>query len=108
MARPSSIAPAISTEGRSARKTCRNPASSSLDIFINWTYKLKKVNKMNAENKKNSEWHELTQLTEGQPIVVERVRLTETNIVVEGSFELPELARLSVEDQGSVTALVRW
>jgi hypothetical protein len=54
-----------------------------------------------------SDWQELTQLTQGQPIVVERVRLTAKDIVVEGRFELPQLARLSMEDQVFITAFVR-
>jgi hypothetical protein len=54
-----------------------------------------------------SDWHELTQLTAGQPMVVERVRLPERDIAIEGRFELPQLARLSVEDQVFVTAFVR-
>src|SRR5438093_2250052 len=58
-------------------------------------------------NPKYSDWQELTRLTEGQPMVVERVRLVEKDIVIEGSFELPDLARLSVEDQVFVTAFVR-
>lgn len=56
---------------------------------------------------KSSDWQELTRLTEGEPIVVERVRLIEKDIAIEGSFELPDLARLSVEDQVFVTAFVR-
>ena len=60
------------------------------------------------ENLKNSkDWQELTHLTQGQPIVVERVRLTEKDIAIEGSFELPQLARLAMEDQIFVTAFVR-
>src|SRR6516162_8152157 len=54
-----------------------------------------------------SGWPELTQLTQGQPIVVERVRLAGKPIVIEGAFELPELARLNLEDQVFVTAFVR-
>ena len=50
---------------------------------------------------------ELTHLTQGQPITVERVRLSATGIAIEGDFELPQLARLSVEDQVFVTAFVR-
>ncbi|MGH9775663.1 MAG: DUF2089 domain-containing protein [Candidatus Acidiferrales bacterium] len=53
------------------------------------------------------EWQELTRLTEGQPIIVERVRLTEKCIAIEGCFELPELARLNMEDQVFITAFVR-
>ena len=40
-------------------------------------------------------------------MVVERVRLVERDIAIEGSFELPQLARLSAEDQVFVTAFVR-
>jgi hypothetical protein len=53
------------------------------------------------------EWQELTQLTQGQPIVVERVRIADKDIAIEGSFDLPELARLSMEDQVFITAFVR-
>ena len=57
--------------------------------------------------KSSREWQELTALTEGRPMVVERVRLTEKGIAIEGNFELPQLARLSMEDQIFVTAFVR-
>ena len=40
-------------------------------------------------------------------MVVERVRLTEKNLAIEGSFELPQLARLPMDDQIFVTAFVR-
>jgi len=56
---------------------------------------------------KPSDWQELTQLTQGQPLMVERVRLLGKDIAVEGSFELPQLARLSMEDQVFITAFVR-
>jgi hypothetical protein len=57
--------------------------------------------------KPNSDWQELTRLTQGQPIIVERVRLAEKDIAIEGQFELPQLARLSLEDQIFITAFVR-
>jgi len=53
------------------------------------------------------DWQELTRLTDGKPIVVERVRVEETGIAIEGEFELPSLARLSVEDQVFMAAFVR-
>ncbi len=53
------------------------------------------------------DWQELTQLTQGRPIVVERVRLADRDIAIEGSFELPELARLGADDQVFVAAFVR-
>ncbi len=52
-------------------------------------------------------WQELTKLTGGAPIVVERVRLAGQGVTLEGSFELPLLARLSGEDQVFVTVFVR-
>jgi len=59
------------------------------------------------EQKPVSDWQELTQLTRGEPIVVERVRLVEKGIAIEGSFELSQLARMSLEDQVFITAFVR-
>ncbi|MFD2765400.1 DUF2089 domain-containing protein [Micromonospora eburnea] len=53
------------------------------------------------------DWQELTNLTDGQPFVVERVRLTDRGIAIEGEFEPPQLAQLSMEDQVFVTAFVR-
>ncbi len=54
-----------------------------------------------------TEWQELTQLTQGRPIVVERIRLIDKDIAIEGQFELPQLARLSLEDQVFIVAFVR-
>ena len=62
---------------------------------------------MVTTQKASVDWQELTQLTQGQPIVVERVRLRERDIAIEGSFELPQLARLNLEDQVFITAFVR-
>src|ERR1700722_1153730 len=53
------------------------------------------------------DWQELTRLTNGAPVVVERVRLAEKDIAIEGAFALPELARLPAEDQVFVAAFVR-
>jgi hypothetical protein len=54
-----------------------------------------------------NDWQELTQLTGGQPFVIERVRLVGKNIAIEGAWALPELARLSGEDQVFVAAFLR-
>ena len=62
---------------------------------------------MPSHIKNPKDWQELTQLTQGQPIVVERVRLSDRDIAVEGQFELPQLARLAMDDQVFVTAFVR-
>ncbi|HEY2835143.1 MAG TPA: DUF2089 domain-containing protein [Rhizomicrobium sp.] len=53
------------------------------------------------------DWQELTRLTQGAPLVVERVRLTDRDIVLEGQFALPQLARLSAEDQVFVAAFLK-
>jgi len=55
----------------------------------------------------SNDWLELTQLTQGRPIVVERVRLADKDIAIEGSFELPQMARLDIDDQVFITAFVR-
>ncbi len=62
---------------------------------------------MTSETKTSLDWQELTQLTKGQPVVVERIRLANQDIFIEGSFELPQLARLSLEDQVFIAAFVR-
>jgi hypothetical protein len=62
---------------------------------------------MAEESRNYKDWQELTQLTQGQPVVVERVRLAGKNIAIEGAFELPQLARLDMEDQIFVVAFVR-
>ena len=56
---------------------------------------------------KAQDWNELARLTQGRPLAVERVRLTENGAAIEGSWELPQLARLSAEDQVLVIAFVR-
>lgn len=55
----------------------------------------------------SQDWQQLTRLTRGRPLVVERVRLADTDAAIEGDFELPPLARLSAEDQVFVAAFVR-
>ncbi|HKU55214.1 MAG TPA: DUF2089 domain-containing protein [Rhizomicrobium sp.] len=52
-----------------------------------------------------NDWQELTKLTQGAPLVVERVRMG--GIAIEGQFELPQLARLSMEDQIFVAAFLK-
>jgi len=52
-------------------------------------------------------WQELIKLIPSEHVVVERVRLPGKNLALEGSFELPDLARLSAEDQVFVTAFLR-
>ncbi len=52
------------------------------------------------------DWTELTRLTGGADIVVERVRLEKSGIAIEGEFSLPPLAQLSSEDQVFIMAFV--
>jgi hypothetical protein len=53
------------------------------------------------------DWQALTALTAGARMEIERVRMSETGIAIEGRFELPPLARLTGEDQIFVAAFVR-
>lgn len=53
------------------------------------------------------EWQELTELTQGRAFTVERIRLADNGVTIEGSFEPPQLAQLSVDDQVFVAAFVR-
>ena len=55
----------------------------------------------------NQDWQELTRITRGDSITIERVRMNQKDISVEGHFDLPPLARLTMEDQIFVTAFIR-
>jgi hypothetical protein len=60
-----------------------------------------------SSNPKTTDWQELTKLTEGRPLAIERVRIPEKDLAIEGHFELPQLARLNLEDQVFIIAFVR-
>jgi hypothetical protein len=60
-----------------------------------------------AESSKPSDWQDLLRIAQGGPILVERVRLTEKQITIEGAYTLPELALLSLEDQVFAIAFLR-
>ena len=60
-----------------------------------------------ADTHKPSDWQDLLRIAQGSPILVERVRLPQKQITVEGAFTLPELARLNIEDQVFVAAFIR-
>ena len=53
------------------------------------------------------DWQELTRLTQGEDIIIERVQLPRQGISIDGEFALPALARLTVEDQMFVIAFIR-
>ena len=54
-----------------------------------------------------ADWQELLRIAQGSPLIVERVRIPERGIAVDGQFTLPELARLTLEDQVFVVAFLR-
>ena len=54
-----------------------------------------------------TDWNELTKMTQGRPVEIERVRVADSGIAIEGSFTPPPLAGLSAEDQVFVMAFVR-
>ncbi len=53
------------------------------------------------------DWQKLTDITRGKQILVEKVKIVESGIKIEGSFELPPFARLSMEDQVFIAAFVK-
>jgi hypothetical protein len=53
------------------------------------------------------DWQALTKLTGGSRFLIERVRLVDEDIAIEGRFDLPPLASLTAEDQVFVAAFVR-
>jgi hypothetical protein len=62
---------------------------------------------MALDKKAASDWQDLLRIADGGSLVVERVRIPEKQIAIEGAFTLPELARISIEDQVFITAFLR-
>ena len=62
---------------------------------------------MDSNPKPASDWQDLLRIAQSTPLLIERVRIPEKGIAVEGQFTLPELARLSLEDQVFVVAFLR-
>jgi hypothetical protein len=60
-----------------------------------------------VSSKGTSDWQALTKLTGGSRFQIERVRLVDEDIAIEGRFDLPPLASLTAEDQVFVAAFVR-
>jgi hypothetical protein len=54
-----------------------------------------------------SDWQDLLRIAGGASLIVERVRIQEKGLSVEGQFTLPQLAQLSLEDQVFVVAFLR-
>src|SRR5580700_6279633 len=62
---------------------------------------------MAEHSKSASDWQDLIRIAQGGSLIVERVRIPEKHIVVEGEFTLPELAQLGLDDQVFVVAFLR-
>ncbi|MGD0631377.1 MAG: DUF2089 domain-containing protein [Terracidiphilus sp.] len=62
---------------------------------------------MDRNSKPASDWQELLRIAQGGSLLVERIRIPEKGIAVEGEFTLPELARLTLEDQVFIVAFLR-
>jgi hypothetical protein len=62
---------------------------------------------MSDPSKPASDWQDLLRMAQGASLVVERVRIPEKQIAIEGAFTLPELARLNLEDQVFIVAFLR-
>jgi len=62
---------------------------------------------MANDPKSTSDWQDVLRLAQGAALVVERVRIPDKQIAIEGAFTLPELVRLSLEDQVFITAFLR-
>jgi hypothetical protein len=62
---------------------------------------------MTRPEKPTSDWQDLVRISQGSPLIVERVRIPEKQISIEGQFSLPELARLNLDDQIFVVAFLR-
>jgi hypothetical protein len=57
--------------------------------------------------KSGMDWQELLRVAQGAPLILERVSIPARQVTIEGQFTLPQLSRLSLEDQIFVTAFVR-
>ena len=62
---------------------------------------------MAPNTKSGSDWQDVLRIAQGFPLIVKRVSIPERQIAIEGEFTLPELARLSLEDQVFITAFLR-
>jgi len=62
---------------------------------------------MTPLQKPASDWQDLLRIADGRPFVIERVLIPEKRLAIEGEFTLPQLARLTLEDQVFIAAFVR-
>ncbi|MBJ2357835.1 DUF2089 domain-containing protein [Sphaerochaeta sp. S2] len=52
-------------------------------------------------------WQKLLSMTGGKKFVITQVRVPEDNITIEGNFQLPPFAELSMEDQIFIAAFIK-
>ncbi len=62
---------------------------------------------MTPPQKTASDWQDLLRIADGRSFVIERVRIPEKQLAIEGEFALPQLAHLTLEDQVFIAAFVR-
>ncbi len=62
---------------------------------------------MTNDSNPASDWQDLLRIAQGASLVIERVRIPEKQVAIEGQFRLPELARLTLEDQVFIIAFLR-
>ncbi len=53
------------------------------------------------------DWFELIKFTNNEDFIIERVKLKQKDITVEGTFELPPLSKLSNDDQIFIIAFLK-
>jgi hypothetical protein len=76
-------------------------------IFVVLVIEKRDREAVDSTPKPASDWQDLLRIAQGSPLLIERVSIPEKGIAVEGQFALPELARLSLEDQVFVVAFLR-
>ena len=53
------------------------------------------------------DWFELLKMSQGDEIIIEKVRFKNRDMTLEGNFNLPPLSQLSIEDQTFIIAFIR-
>jgi hypothetical protein len=53
------------------------------------------------------DWFDLLKMSQGDDIIIERIRFKNNDMVIEGQFNLPPLSQLSIEDQIFIIAFIR-
>ena len=62
---------------------------------------------MQEKAQKIQDWGQLTALTGNRPLLIQKVRLADSEISIQGEFQPPPLANLSMDDQIFVGAFVQ-